>query len=106
MLQARRLATGLEGRLSCARHKGPISLRRAMHFGLQGIAAALSATALIFCCSCEKHHVGEASDFQQERVESGNPDGEGAAKKENTGSPAATISPTPVEFFPENTPAP
>ena len=78
-----------------------------MHFGLRGIVSALSAIALIFCCSCEKHHLGEDPEVQKEQVENAGGAGEDSApKKENAESPAPTASMTPVEFFPETTPAP
>lgn len=78
-----------------------------MHFGFQGIVAALSAAGLIFFCSCEKHRLGEDPEAQMEHVENA-AGGEHAspAKKENSETPAATASVTPVEFFPENTPTP
>jgi len=78
-----------------------------MHFGLQGIVTALSAVALIFCCSCEQHRVGEDPEAQTERVEKpGRAEHTSPAEKENAETPAATESATPVEFFPENTPTP
>jgi hypothetical protein len=78
-----------------------------MHFGVREMVAAISAAALIFCCSCEKHRLGEDPEVQKENV--------GAAKggEENVAAPnkadvveSATPKPTPAEFFPENTPAP
>jgi hypothetical protein len=78
-----------------------------MHFGLQGILTALSAAAVILCCSCEKHRVGEDPEVQTERVEkAGGAERTSPAEKENAETPATTASATPVEFFPENTPAP
>jgi len=67
-----------------------------MHFGVREIATAISAAALIFCCSCEKHRLGEDPEVQKERVgESKGGENENAAQK-----------PTPVEFFPKTTPSP
>src|SRR2546421_10364326 len=111
MLQARRLATGrsqLHRRFCLARSVDRQLLsERAMHFGLREIVAAISAAALIFCCSCEKHHLGEDPEAQKEHVESAGAGEEtSAAEKENAEPPAATKSATPVEFFPQNTPAP
>ena len=40
-----------------------------MHFGVRQTAAAISASALIFCCSCEKHHLGEDPEAQKEHVD-------------------------------------
>ncbi len=78
-----------------------------MHFGVRQIAAAISAAALIFCCSCEKHHLGEDPEVQKEKV------GDTKAGEENVAEPSkadpfesAKPKPTPAEFFPENTPAP
>ena len=42
-----------------------------MHFGVRQIAAAVSTAALIFCCSCEKHHLGEDPEVQKEHVDVG-----------------------------------
>ena len=78
---------------------------RAMHFGVRQIAAAFSATALIFCCSCEKHHLGEDPEVQKEHVVApGESDENSSAPKETSASPSVTVSPTPAEFFPESTP--
>jgi hypothetical protein len=80
---------------------------RVMHFGVREAAAALSAAALIFFCSCEKHRLGEDPEVQKERVE------EPKSGEENVSAPnkadvpeSATPKPTPAEFFPENTPSP
>jgi hypothetical protein len=76
-----------------------------MHFGVRQTAAAVSTAALIFCCSCEKHHLGEDPEVQKEHVDvaSGSEENSDATKEAST-SPAATASPTPAEFFPESTP--
>ena len=91
---------------SCARRACPISLRRAMHFGVRhAAAAAVSTAALIFCCSCEKHRLGEDPEVQKEHVDVPAGSEENSSPTEDTSvSPAATASPTPVEFFPESTP--
>jgi len=76
-----------------------------MHLGVRQTAAAISASALIFCSSCEKHHLGEDPEVQKEHVDT--PEGSeenSKASKETSTSPAAAASPTPVEFFPESTP--
>jgi len=76
-----------------------------MHFGVRHAAATLSAAALIFCCSCEKHHLGEDPEAQKEHVDvPGESDENSGAAKEASTSPSTTVSPTPVEFFPESTP--
>ena len=76
-----------------------------MHFGVREIAAAISIAALIFCCSCEKHHLGEDPEVQKEHVDlAGGAEENPSAIQE--ASPSATVktSPTPAEFFPESTP--
>jgi hypothetical protein len=76
-----------------------------MPFDLRQTAAAISAGALIFCCSCEKHHLGEDPEVQKEHVdESKGGDENPAPSRETSTSPTAAASPTPVEFFPETTP--
>jgi hypothetical protein len=77
-----------------------------MHFGVRQAAAAVFAVALIFFCSCEKHHLGEDPEAQKEHVENsaGSEENSGVAKEETSASPAATASPTPAEFFPDSTP--
>jgi hypothetical protein len=76
-----------------------------MHFGVRQTTAAVSAAALIFFCSCEKHHLGEDPEVQKEHVDvPGGSEENSAAAKEVSASPPATASPTPVEFFPESTP--
>jgi hypothetical protein len=76
-----------------------------MHFGVRHAAAAVSAVALIFCCSCEKHYLGEDPEVQKEHViVPGQSDENSSPAKETSASPSATALPTPVEFFPESTP--
>jgi len=79
-----------------------------MHFGGREFVAAISAAAMIFCCSCEKHHVGEDPDVQKEHVGVGGgaEENSGAPKAETASVPPASVSPTPVEFFPATTPSP
>jgi hypothetical protein len=78
-----------------------------MHFGVRETAAAFSTAALIFCCSCEKHRLGEDPEAQKEHVIApGESDETSGATKEESPSPTTTASPTPVEFFPESTPSP
>ena len=78
-----------------------------MHFGVREIIAAISGAALTFCCSCEKHHLGEAPEVQKEHVDEpkgGEENATGPSKADVVESP--TPKPTPAEFFPENTPSP
>jgi hypothetical protein len=78
-----------------------------MHFGVRETAAVISAGAMILCCSCEKHHLGEDPEAQKEHVDVAPGGGEDSGEtKSPTESPAATASPTPVNFFPENSPSP
>ncbi|HVI83650.1 MAG TPA: hypothetical protein VM717_13040 [Chthoniobacterales bacterium] len=76
-----------------------------MHFGVHEIAAAISAGALIFCGSCEKHRLGEDLEVQKEHVDSakGGEENPAAPSKEDV-SNSATPNPTPAQFFPEGTP--
>jgi hypothetical protein len=79
-----------------------------MHFGVRELVAAISTAALIFCCSCEKHHVGEDPEVQKEHrnPRGGAEENSGTTQGETAASPAASVSPTPVEFFPATTPSP
>ena len=77
-----------------------------MHFGVRETAAAISAAALIFCCSCEKHHLGEVPEVQKEHVDEAKGGEENAAANKAEAVESATPKPTPAEFFPENTPSP
>jgi hypothetical protein len=78
-----------------------------MHFGFRQIIAAISGAAVIFCCSCEKHPLGQDPEVQREKmnVESASGQNPGATKERST-SPSPTPSPTAVEFFPETSPTP
>ncbi len=80
-----------------------------MHFGVREMVATISAAALIFFCSCEKHRIGEDPEVQKEHVDEakGGSDEENASgsnKAEATEN--ATPSRTPAEFFPKTTPSP
>jgi hypothetical protein len=78
-----------------------------MHFGIRQIAAALSAAALIFFCSCEKHRLGEDPEAQKEHADGAKGDGENAAAANKADViESATPSRTPAEFFPKTTPTP
>ncbi|HZR79303.1 MAG TPA: hypothetical protein VFA58_08840 [Chthoniobacterales bacterium] len=75
--------------------------------GVRELVAAISCAALIFCSSCEKHHLGEAPEGQKENVgEAKAGDETPGTREENSSSPAAKTSATPVEFFPATTPTP
>jgi hypothetical protein len=77
-----------------------------MHFGFRRTAILLSAGALIFCCSCEEHHLGEMPEVQRERVElaSGSAEDSDVVKERSAAQPTPSAKPTPAEFFPETTP--
>jgi hypothetical protein len=78
-----------------------------MHLGVREFTAAISIIALIFCCSCEKHHLGEGPPFQKEKVGESKPAEENSgASEERSTSASAKISPTPAQFFPETSPTP
>ena len=72
-----------------------------MHFGVREFAASISAVALIFCCSCEKHRLGEDPEAQTEHAEKNPAE---PNKAEVVESPAPNR--TPAEFFPKATPSP
>ncbi|HLW36192.1 MAG TPA: hypothetical protein VKS98_11080 [Chthoniobacterales bacterium] len=71
-----------------------------MRFGVREIVASVSAAALIFCCSCEKHRLGEDPEVQKEH--GGNL--AAANKAETAESPAPKR--TPAEFFRQQSPSP
>jgi hypothetical protein len=73
-----------------------------MRFSFRGINLGLGSAALIFFCSCDKHHLGEMPEVQKEHVELAKP-GEAAAPAANESKASSTHgpSPTPAEFFPE-----
>jgi hypothetical protein len=77
-----------------------------MHFGVRQIVATISAAALIFICSCEKHPLGQDPEVQKEHVD------EVKGDEEKTPGPKADVpetavkSPTPAEFFPKSAPSP
>ena len=77
-----------------------------MHFGVREMAAAISAAALIFCCSCEKHYLGEVPEVQKEHVDEAKSGEENAAANKAEAGESPTPKRTPAEFFPENTPSP
>jgi hypothetical protein len=61
---------------------------------LRRAGLTLSAGLLIFCCSCERHHVGELPLEQETKAS-----GEDAAITHASPSPAARA--TPANFFPD-----
>jgi hypothetical protein len=80
-----------------------------MHFSVRETAAVISIGLLIFCCSCEKHPLGEDPEVQKEHVD----EAKGSSDEENASVPNkveatenATPNRTPAEFFPKTTPSP
>jgi hypothetical protein len=76
-----------------------------MHFAVGKTGITFVIGALILCCSCEKHHVGEMPEVQKENVDLAK-----ASEKRSSDSdkistfPSPSARPTPAEFFPEATP--
>jgi hypothetical protein len=83
-----------------------------MHLGVRELATAISAIALICCCSCEKHPLGEDPKVQKEHVDEAKNDHQNPAAENNSEAteksnlPSTKASPTPVEFFPASSPTP
>jgi len=77
-----------------------------MHFGSRRTAILLSAGAIIFCCSCEKHHLGEMPEVQREHGELASRSAEDldVVKERPAAPPTPSAKPTPAEFFPESNP--
>jgi len=76
-----------------------------MHFAFRGTGILLAVGAILFCCSCEMHHLGEDPQVQREHVDlvSGSKE-DSDIVKEVPASPMPSAKPTPAEFFPETTP--
>jgi hypothetical protein len=72
-----------------------------MRFLLWKCVAIFAGASLVVICSCEKHLVGEMPEAQKEHLDLGEKSSEHAPSAEPNGSPAASVSPTPAEFFPE-----
>jgi len=71
-----------------------------MAFLFRRIGIALVIGLVIFCCSCEKHPLGELPEVQREQV-----DPEKAwSKASEMKSEKSSSSPTPAEFFPAKPP--
>lgn len=54
---------------------------------------------LISLCACEEHHLGEYPEVQRDRLAEAN-----AEKHHDRSSDNAAVSPTPVNFFPTQSP--
>jgi hypothetical protein len=78
-----------------------------MHFGVRETVTVISIGGLIFCCSCEKHRVGEDPEVQKEHVDEPKGGEENAAAPNKADVPESpTPNRTPAEFFPKSTPSP
>jgi hypothetical protein len=79
-----------------------------MGFDVSTIGAGISVAALLLCCSCEKHPVGELPPVQREHPELKNPSSSAAENtdevRERPAEPEAAPNRTPAEFFPSATP--
>jgi hypothetical protein len=76
-----------------------------MHFALRKTGIYFVAGAVILCCSCEKHHLGEVPEAQKEHVDIASESAEASpSPEESLPSPTPSATPTPAEFFPESTP--
>jgi hypothetical protein len=74
-----------------------------LDFRTAGVIFAVGA--ILFCCSCEMHHLGEDPQVQREHVDlvSGSSE-DSDIVKEVPASPMPSTKPTPAEFFPESSP--
>jgi hypothetical protein len=66
-----------------------------MRFNLRKSSALLVVLSVGFYCSCEKHHAGELP-AEREPIQANQPNASPAA--------SPSVSPTPVEFFPQSSP--
>lgn len=71
-----------------------------MRFFLSRAAFLGCSVVLAFCCSCEEHHPGELPEVQRDRL--AGPE-HGAGKKADA-PVKPTVTPTPTNFFPEQSP--
>jgi hypothetical protein len=65
-----------------------------MRFFLRRAGLALAAGLLVFCCSCERHYVGELPEHEAKKH------GDAHATKEHA-SPSPALRGTPANFFPD-----
>ena len=72
-----------------------------MAFLIRQAGIALVLGLLIFCSSCEKHPLGEWPEVQREQVD---PAKNAWSKASEIDSEKSSLSQTPAEFFPANTP--
>ena len=78
----------------CAPQGSALTLRRVMRLLLRRVGLTLAAGLLIFCCSCERHRVGELP--AEHHTKSSEID---TTKPDAAPSPAARSS--PANFFPD-----
>jgi hypothetical protein len=76
-----------------------------MHFAFRKTGCFLAVGALLLCCSCEKHELGEMPTVQREHVDlASGSDEDAEIVKERPAAPASSPNPTPAEFFPAGSP--
>jgi len=89
----------------CTAGEATITLPALMRFLLWKCVAIFAGASLVVICSCEKHPLGEMPEAQKEHLDLGEKSAEHSPSvSEPNASPAASVSPTPAEFFPESTP--
>ena len=93
-LGVRRFLPFLQRFPSCAPRRSTLTVPNLMRSILRRAGLTLSAGLLIFCCSCERHHVGELPAEHETK----------GAEKHAVGPHAPEPRMTPANFFPENTP--
>jgi hypothetical protein len=71
---------------------------------LRTFAGCLSAAALIFFCSCERHHPDELPVEEHGKAEPAKGEHAAHSDKRNTDQAHISPAPTPAQFFPESTP--
>ncbi len=76
-----------------------------MRFDLRKAGVIFAVGAILFCCSCEMHHLGEDPEVQREHADlvTGSKE-DSDIVKEVPASPMLSAKPTPADFFPESSP--
>src|ERR1017187_9922780 len=89
----------------CTAGEATITPPALMRFLLWKCVAIFAGASLVVICSCEKHPVGGMPEAQKEHPDlADKPPEPSPSVIQPTASPAASVSPTPAEFFPESTP--
>lgn len=71
---------------------------------LRRSAVITSLVAIVFFCSCERHHPDELAAEGPVKAEPGTPHHAAAVEKEHGAKAHVSPAPTPAQFFPESTP--